>query len=199
MKMLRYLSVAILFFCNICWASEEFSAEEQAHYEAAIRSASTEPLYVQVTITDNNSNLSKNICTTANFLLGAIHKEYELGYDKLGSERVLEIALANESHHFVFSKQAALDNVQPYYTPDDLVVVRARLKNFSIEELKKGLGSRGNGNLIDVMFQEPLILKHFSLHRIPVATFRQAFACVLVEKGIQVRHGHGVRLYIDEE
>jgi hypothetical protein len=70
-----------------------------------------------VTIVNNNSGEAHTECLPAPFLLGAIHKEYDLSYDAGSIEKVIQIALANPSRVFHFSKQAAIDNV-PSFTKD---------------------------------------------------------------------------------
>lgn len=131
MKFLPYLNIVILLFSSQCWADEELSTNQQARYEAAIRSLYP-PKFLKFTVTDSNSKTAKEICTSAEFLMGAIHMEHELGYDAAGSKKALEIALSNRRHHFIFSKQSALDNVSFFQSfPDDLEVVRTRIKNLS--------------------------------------------------------------------
>lgn len=141
--------------------------QSTASYEAAIGNLSTAPSYVMVTIADANTGLERQTCTTANFLAGAIHFEYGLGYDHAGLKRATELALSNTSHRFVFTKQAALNNVSIEFTPQDLQDVRTWLAPVSNQELMAGAHPWTDRDT-------------------PYAgrRYRSAVACVLIERGL---------------
>jgi hypothetical protein len=80
-------------------------------FEKAIRIQSTHTYVVFVTIVNDNTGEKHSACIAARLLLGAIHKEYDLKYDASSMEKVIQIALANPSREFHFSKQAAIDNM----------------------------------------------------------------------------------------
>jgi hypothetical protein len=50
-------------------------------FAAAIRDDSTSPVYVLITVVDDNTGKARTGCTLGNFLLGAIHMQYGLAYD----------------------------------------------------------------------------------------------------------------------
>lgn len=77
--------------------------------------------------------------------------------------------MTNTAHRFTFSDEAALRNVSPSYTPEELEEVRARFTPLSDQELRDGFGSKPWGRLHDV----------FSDRR-----YRDTVACVLIERGL---------------
>lgn len=77
----------------------------------AVSFQSLEARFVLITVTDRNSGLTKTGCTSSNGLLGAIHREYGLGYDDQSMRVAVEKALAKPLRQFSFSKADALANV----------------------------------------------------------------------------------------
>jgi hypothetical protein len=60
---------------------------------------------------NDNTGETQTECMPANLLRGAIHREYNLDFDAASIEKVIQIALANSSRVFHFSKQSAIDNI----------------------------------------------------------------------------------------
>ena len=85
LKILRI--VCVLAMASI-FASEALGGgvfmQSPESFEAAIRNLSTSPSYVLVTVVDARTESAQSICTSAPFLVGAIHLEYGLGYDEAG-------------------------------------------------------------------------------------------------------------------
>ena len=67
-----------------------------AMYRKAIIEESTAPLYVLFTFHDAKTGRDRVICTLGNFLVGAIHMEYRLDYDKAGRLVAIELLDASE-------------------------------------------------------------------------------------------------------
>jgi hypothetical protein len=107
---------AISVFANEGRAENEF-VQSQAHFERAIRNRSTETYVIFATIVNDNTGEAHTECVAAPFLLGAIHREYDLIYDEPSIDRAVQIALANPSHVFHFSKEVAIKNI-PSFTKD---------------------------------------------------------------------------------
>jgi hypothetical protein len=147
--------------------------QSRASFEAAIRNDSTAPSYVLISVVDDRTESQRSICTTANLLLGAIHHEYALGYDKKGQSETERIALSSNTHVFRFAKQDALNNIPSSYSASDIARMSATLAPLSIEQLRAGLAS--HGNLHSLYQVEPL-----ALHK----ANRDALACVLIERGL---------------
>lgn len=126
-------------------AAESFSGgqfiQSRASYEAAIPNHSTSPSYVLITVVDARTESARSICTTANLLIGAIHREYGLGYDLADISKSDEIALSNQTHVFRFTKRDALNNIPITYSGGDLAAARAFLAPLSAAELKDKFSS----------------------------------------------------------
>jgi hypothetical protein len=147
--------------------------QSRASFEAAIRTDSTAPLYVLITLVDDKSKSARSVCTTANLLLGAIHREYNLEYDEAGHARAEEIAVSNTTHVFKFSKPDALANIPVHYSPSDLASVRAKLAPLTLSQLREGFSSLGHLHSI-------YRLENRERHE----AYRDATACVLIERGL---------------
>ena len=165
----------MLKFLLLCAISLPAMAAEHtqsaASYEAAIRGSfetvTSAPAYVMVTIGDANTGLERKTCTTANLLAGAIDLEYALTHDDAGRKQALALALSNTSHRFVFTKQAALNNVSIEFTPQDLQDVRTWLAPVSNQDLMAGAHP-------------------WTSRDTPYSGrgYRSAVACVLIERGL---------------
>jgi hypothetical protein len=106
-----FFAGVLIVFMSLVHAETEF-VQSQLNFEKAIRNTST---YVIIaTIVNDSTGEMHTECVSASFLLGAIHKEYDLGYDDPSIEKVIQIVLANPSHVFHFSKEAAIDNIPSF-------------------------------------------------------------------------------------
>jgi hypothetical protein len=111
-----FLSGALFVLASIVHAETEF-VQSQENFEKAIRDRSTSLYFILATVVNDNTGEAHTECFPASFLLGAIHKEYDLNYDAGSIEKAIQIALANSSRVFHFSKQTSIDNV-PSFTKD---------------------------------------------------------------------------------
>lgn len=145
--------------------------QSDASFKAAIENLSTAPSYVLITEIDGNTGASRQTCVTANFLLGAIHVENELGYDSEGQMTALHIALTSRDHVFTFKRRKALDNLPHYYTDADLAKVRETTRGMSVDQV---LAAMANGGPLD-----RLSAGGWERH----VAIRDATACVLLERG----------------
>lgn len=93
---------------NYVAASEDL---KYANYVAAIQNFSTFSYFMVVRVKDLNSGNEQEVCTKGNFLSGAIHREYSLGYDHDGSAESERIALDNTDRYFEFKNPDALKNI----------------------------------------------------------------------------------------
>ncbi|HEX5323677.1 MAG TPA: hypothetical protein VFW40_07820 [Capsulimonadaceae bacterium] len=108
-----------------------------ALFTRAIKNSSTAPNYVLITVVNDNTGKQRDICTLATFLLGAIWKQYNIRPSKTADkhnqaadvERQLQsIALSHKDHVFHFSNPAALRNLGPGYTDEQLHRAQQMLK-----------------------------------------------------------------------
>jgi len=137
-------------------------------FAAAFHDHSTSPVYVLITVVDDNTGQARTGCTEANFVLGAIQREYGLGSGAEADTNERHMALANTSHVFHFSKPEALANVAFRYSPHDMEVARKLIQPMTEEQLREGFSDRGE------------------LQSVSVAT-KDARACALIERGLRVR------------
>jgi hypothetical protein len=112
-------------------------------FARAIKNDSTTSDYVLVTILDAKGH-EQAICTKAPLLLGAIHREYAIGYDRAGVERARAIALSNTDGRFVLRRRAARRNVQPFYNSTELTEARGLLRGLSADAIVSGLEDDGS-------------------------------------------------------
>lgn len=142
--------------------------QSQASFEAALRNTSTAPSYVLITVVDDRSGVERTGCTIANFLQGAIQLESGLDYDKVN-----RMILENKTHVFHFLKPKAIENVLFLYSQSDIQAVRKQLIPLSISQLRDGFSGSGK---LHALYQD----KPGNLH----AAYRDAVACVLIERGL---------------
>jgi hypothetical protein len=147
--------------------SKATTVQSRASYEAAFRVLSTSPSYVLITVIDARTGQAHPVCTTSNFLLGAIHREHALGYDAADSAKGVEIALEAQDHVFRFQRQASLDNIPMRYSEAELQAARDFLAPLSTEELKDKFSSLYANRRLDT-----------------TGYAKDAIACVLIERGL---------------
>lgn len=80
----------------------------------AVERKSTFNFFIVVKIKDLNTNLSREICCKGPFLLGALAREYKIGYDSSGIKRIYDIARSNNDLYFEFKDTSALNNLGIY-------------------------------------------------------------------------------------
>ena len=137
-------------------------------FAAAFHDRSSSPVYVLITVVDDTTGQARTGCTEANFVLGAIQREYGFGSDAAADTNERNMALANTSHVFHFSKPEALANVAFRYSPHDMEVARQLIQPLNDEQLREGFTDRG------------------ALQTSSAAT-EDARACALIERGLRVR------------
>jgi len=92
-----------------------------SNYSEAIKNSGTFQFFLVVKIKNLNTGQTREICTTGNFLKGALHREYKLGYDSLSLSQV-EILAINKDRYFEFKDTSALNNIGlDIYSTDDLL------------------------------------------------------------------------------
>lgn len=154
-------------------AEDNTPLQSQASFEAAVRNYSASPSYVSITVVDDMSGKTWSGCTIASLLEGAIHREYNLGYDTQGMKKAEEILLKSKDRVFHFSKPSALENIPFSFSKEDLEEVRKKLSEFNVQQLREGFSAHG---------------KLHSLYRVEPwkrrSALRDAVACALIERGL---------------
>jgi hypothetical protein len=92
-----------------------------SNYKKAVKNESTFQYFLVIRVTDLSTGQTRDICTKGNFLLGAIHREYKMGYDDNSIRKVERIALSSRTRTFKFKNTEAIQNLGlDRYSMDDL-------------------------------------------------------------------------------
>ena len=169
--MIRVLSLAVLIFASLLAHAGSYS---QSMFRAALTNTSTSPDYVLIKIRGPDDQTERTVCTTANLFLGALHREYDLGYTEADEKRALEIALKQPERSFKFRKKAAIDNLADYETPEALADVREQF------------AGKKDSELLDRRFIHSITNKRADARH---TAYRDAVAHALLERGIGCRQG----------
>lgn len=81
------------------------------NYLKAIKNQSTVQNFIVIKVKNLNTNQVKEVCTTGNFLLGALHLELNKKYDSIGEKEVLIFAESNSNRYFEFKNPESLKNL----------------------------------------------------------------------------------------
>ena len=100
--------------------------QSPAAFETALEDRSTSPEFVAVTVVNDNSGETMSGCITASVFLGAMHKEYGLGYDPDSVDRVIAAALAEGGRAFHFRHDEAWASMPARYWSQDACDIIAR-------------------------------------------------------------------------
>jgi hypothetical protein len=163
-------------------ASMAFAASHYTNrmFRRALDDSSTSPFYVLFTLNDPVTHTRRDVATTSNLLLGAIHFEYHIDFDGPGVTKAARIAASQPRHEFTFRSRRAANNVHPYYSEAVLA------------EVRQLLAPRSNAQLIEdgmLHTEHPhyrLAEAYAKKDRKSFAAYRDATAHVLLERGILV-------------
>lgn len=127
------LLLSILFSCkdsereSIEVRSREFTTSLDSimylNYLNAIENQSTLQYFTVVKIRNLNNKETREICTKGNFLAGALHREYKLGYSIDEIIKVQNLLSENKERYFEFKDTSAINNLD--------------LNKYSVEEFEK--------------------------------------------------------------
>ena len=165
---------AAVFFTAFVSSAADGPIQSQASFEAAVRNHSTAPPYVLITVVDEKAGKVRSGCTTVNAFMGAIHMEYGLGYDPAGEARATDIALTSQDHVFKFKNRRALENIAFAYSGAVLNEIRGKLSGLSEQQLRDGIATSGS---LHELYQGK---RPWQVHD----AYRDALACVLIERGL---------------
>ena len=168
---MKRIAFATLFILSSAIARADSYTNEM--FRQALANRSTSPDYVLITVTTSGGK-PRAICTTANFLLGAIHREHGFSYSEDGQKRALAIALQQPNRTFTLTKSAAIHNLADYETSEALADVRRRFAGKSDSELL-------DRKFIDSLTQKRSTAAHMA--------YRDATAHALLERGISCQMG----------
>jgi len=163
-----FAALALLgLFCHpAIQAATPAPVQSRASYEAAFATISTSPAYVLIEVGDGDTAPLHPVCTTANFVLGAIDREYELGSTRDDVLKASQIAMDHADHVFRFHRKAALDNIPARYSEAELAAARSLLAPLSNDEVQAKFSSL------------------YAKDRLPITGYAtDAIACALIERG----------------
>lgn len=119
-------------------ASPGEKPQDHAAFVEALQNRSTAPSFVKFQVAGPGQSPWTQ-CTTANFLLGAIHLENGLPYNEQGLSVSMEAATSNMQHVFRFTKPEALANLPPRPTEEEMQQAAALFAGQSDATIRKSL------------------------------------------------------------
>jgi len=154
-RLLLILAIPVL----TSWTAIE-EGKLYSNYKKAVKNESTFQYFLVIHVTDLNTGLTREICTKGNFLAGAIHREYYLGYDDKSIGKAERIALNNRTRTFQFKNTEAIQNLGlDRYSMDDLKDFEQRT---NIDQLTKEVNKNWKKKLDD---KEMLLYAHTLFNR----------------------------------
>lgn len=125
--------------------ANDLENEKYLNFIAAVQNSSTFSYFTVIKVKNLNTGVTKEICTSGNFVSGALHIELKADYDKKGEQKVLDFAKSKKDRYFEFKNKKALDNIsffdyrtnlvskiQTEYNFDKAIEIIKRDKDFSI-------------------------------------------------------------------
>jgi len=134
MKNLTLLILLILFVS----CKKEQNEELYKNYVAALNNESTFQYHIVIKFKNLNTGEIREICTEANFLKGALHRESKMDYDDYGRNKILSEAIKNKERYFEFKNDSAMMNMGIQdYTMEDMKNLEKKVNFDSIVNLIK--------------------------------------------------------------
>lgn len=166
----RFCLAGFTIWIMLCPASATVDHYTNAMFVRALKHGG----YVLIRLDNSQANgQAEEVCVPDAGLIGAIHIQHDLDYDRAGRERALQIALASKKRTFSFTNPKAFDMVKSRYTRSQLASIRGELAKFSDSQLVSQLQAAQS--------------RVHDLYSHPAGTsYRDAVAHVLLERGILV-------------
>jgi len=132
------ISIAIII------GTSAYISEDQLYlnYVSAVETSGTFQKFLVVKIKNLNTGITREYCTHGNFLKGALHREYDLGYSNRGISKVHSIAIKNKQRYFEFKNDSAIWNIGGVwsYSIDELEELQ---KKIDFDSLKTQILTKG--------------------------------------------------------
>ena len=113
------LTLPLLSYKHKVDKTKDLETERYLDFVAAVQNSSTFSYFTVITVKDLNTGETKEICTKGNFVIGALHKDLNIGYDAQGQQKVLDFAKSKKDRYFELKNKEALDNISFFdYNPD---------------------------------------------------------------------------------
>ncbi len=124
-----------------------------SNYLNAAQNGSTLQYFLVVTVKDLNSGEIREICTKGCFLLGALHREYDLDYSIESANKIEKLVVDNKKRYFEFNDTAAINNLSTnYYSIEELNTFE---ETHNIDSLAKNIRKEKYGSV----FQEDKMMR----------------------------------------
>lgn len=133
------LPLILVFFLATSFIRQQ-EDELYLNYAAAIKNESTFQYFLVVNVKNLKTGLTREYCTKGNFLIGALHMEYNISYNNKGTSKVDSIAIMNKCRYFEFKKSKAIRNIggDSAYSIDELTQLEKEVQFDSIAaEIRK--------------------------------------------------------------
>ena len=152
-------------------------------FQKALKNESTATNYILINVVNDKTGKTTVVCTEAPFLLGAIHREYKIAFDKPGSAKALAIALSGAKAAppltFHFSNPDALKNLTQYSRLEQVAEMRAALRPYSNKQIVARL--KGDGAGLDKLYTDRKAPDYNA--------YKDALAQALLERGLLPERG----------
>ncbi|HVW74594.1 MAG TPA: hypothetical protein VHC39_13220 [Rhizomicrobium sp.] len=104
---LRPLLLSALLLAPGVAGAQTLPAQSQAAFDAALHDMSPSPQFIAITVVNDETGQAISGCITARQFLGAMHREYDLGYDPDAIGRIMAAAEDAGGRTFHFRKDDA--------------------------------------------------------------------------------------------
>lgn len=135
------MSILVLMstFCFVSLTTDkDLATEKYLNFVAAIENSSTYSYFTVIKVKNLNTGQIKEICTSGQFVSGALHIELRKDYDNKGENEVLVFAKNRRDLFFEFKNKKALENISFFeYDPNQLDKEKAKYNFDKVVEIIK--------------------------------------------------------------
>ena len=170
-KLIKRFIIPILIFTLISFttAGDVSELAKYKMYVKGIKTLSTAPYYLVIKVKNKNTNETKELCTEAPFLSGAIEREYNYDYSLADS-----IAISQKDRYFEFVNESALWNID--------------FELYNAKELQNYKNTINLEAYLDKILNGDLKSKNFRTGE-HARKYQRMFAHLLFNEGIMTRRG----------
>jgi len=111
------------------------------NFVRALENGSTFHYFTVIKVKNLNSGEIKEICTSGNFVSGALHRELNKGYNSKSATEVMSLVNARSDRYFEFRNKEALENISFFdYDPEFVESVK---KKYDFDKMLKKIKENG--------------------------------------------------------
>ncbi|MQQ99765.1 hypothetical protein [Glaciimonas soli] len=134
-------SLVFCLFAAMTGTAISVPLQTESSFKSAVENSSE---YAIFTVIDDRTGHSRTGCACTNFLRGAFHIEYEIGYTSEESKKVVTLILSHTDRTYHFTNPKAIANIPFYYSEKDVETARSRLEGMSNQQLREFVSSKGD-------------------------------------------------------